>query len=27
VQLVRLSPFHTYTVPGLVTVLDLADPD
>lgn len=27
VQLVRLSPLHTYTVPGLVTVLDLADPD
>ena len=27
VQLVRLSPFHAYTVPGLVTVLDLADPD
>ena len=27
IQLVRLSPLHTYTVPGLVTVLDLADPD
>jgi hypothetical protein len=27
VQLVRLSPVHAYTVPGLVTVLDLADPD
>lgn len=27
VQLVRLSPLHAYTVPGLVTVLDLADPD
>lgn len=27
VQLVRLSPLHTYTVPGLVTVLDLAGPD
>lgn len=27
VQIVRLSPFHAYTVPGLVTVLDLADPD
>ena len=27
VQLIRLSPFHAYTVPGLVTVLDLADPD
>lgn len=27
VQLVRLSPLHTYTVPGLVTVLNLADPD
>lgn len=27
VQLVRLSPVHAYTVSGLVTVLDLADPD
>lgn len=27
IQLVRLSPLHAYTVPGLVTVLDLADPD
>ena len=27
IHLVRLSPLHTYTVPGLVTVLDLADPD
>lgn len=27
VQLIRLSPLHAYTVPGLVTVLDLADPD
>lgn len=27
VQLVRLSPLHAYTVPGLVTVLDLVDPD
>ncbi len=27
VQLIRLSPVHAYTVPGLVTVLDLADPD
>ncbi len=27
VHIVRLSPFHAYTVPGLVTVLDLADPD
>ncbi|MDR4478690.1 MAG: DUF2726 domain-containing protein [Nitrospira sp.] len=27
VQLVRLSPLHVYTVPGLVTVLDLADPE
>lgn len=27
VQLVRLSPLHTYTVPGLVTVLDLAEPE
>lgn len=27
VQLVRLSPLHAYTVPGLVTVLDLADPE
>jgi len=24
---VRLSPLHAYTVPGLVTVLDLADPE
>ncbi len=27
VQIVRLSPFHAYTVPGLVTVLDLAEPE
>ena len=27
VQLVRLSPSHAYTVPGLITVLDLADPE
>ena len=27
VQLVRLSPLHTYTVPGLVTMLDLAEPE
>ncbi len=27
VQLIRLSPLHAYTIPGLVTVLDLADPD
>jgi hypothetical protein len=27
VQLVRLSPLHAYTVPGLVTVLDLAEPE
>lgn len=27
VQLIRLSALHAYTVPGLVTVLDLADPD
>jgi len=27
VQLVRLSPLHAYTVPGLVTLLDLADPE
>ncbi len=27
VHVVRLSPLHAYTVPGLVTVLDLADPE
>lgn len=27
VHLVRLSPRHAYTVPGLVTVLDLAEPE
>ncbi len=27
VQLVRLSPLHGYTVSGLVTVLDLAEPE
>ena len=27
VQLVRLSPLHAYTVPGLITVLDLAEPE
>ncbi|MGZ8394785.1 MAG: DUF2726 domain-containing protein [Nitrospira sp.] len=27
VQLVRLSSLHAYTVPGLVTVLDLAEPE
>ncbi|KXK01934.1 MAG: hypothetical protein NBKEAIPA_01889 [Nitrospirae bacterium] len=27
VQLVRLSPRHVYTVPGLVVALDLADPE
>ncbi len=27
VQLVKLSPRHAYTVPGLVMLLDLADPD
>lgn len=27
VQLVRLSPLHAYTVPGLVTALDLAEPE
>ena len=27
VQLVRLSPLHAYTVPGLINVLDLAEPE
>jgi hypothetical protein len=27
VQLIKLSPRHAYTVPGLVMLLDLADPD
>lgn len=27
VQLVRLNPLHIYTVPGLVTLLDLAEPE
>ncbi|MCE3222282.1 MAG: hypothetical protein K0S58_462 [Nitrospira sp.] len=27
VQLVRLSPVHVYTVPGLINVLDLAEPE
>lgn len=27
VQLIRLSPLHAYTVPGLLTQLDLADPE
>jgi len=27
VQLVRLSPLHVYTVPGLITLLDLAEPE
>lgn len=27
VQVVRLSPLHVYTVPGLMTVLDLAEPE
>lgn len=27
VQVVRLSPQHVYTVPGLITVLDLAEPE
>ena len=27
IQVIRLSPQHVYTVPGLITVLDLAEPE